>query len=757
MRIGYFLALSLLPLCLPSCVDKAYDMQALLKVNTEMNFGGDHFSVPIGSFQPILLGRFIKAGDLLRVSEGKYEFAFQDNQTSTLPVISPINFDVNAVPVAGIPVDLSGVSINDIDLPDIKIDQTASATVVSGATSATVLMNNLTSPISILYQYTDEIQQVNHILFGATAQGQQLVVALTPNYGTALTAASTQINNFSITFPYGFVLQADPSDPYQGTISPDGKSYTVTTQTVQQGKGMSFYVHKITFDPSIDQTTQGTLRYNQDLTYSGSFTLTGTATGAGGTVGVALYENKKLVLQNGNFNTNTFTAQVPVQNTPVGVDEAINDPAIQNVRKVILAQRTPIQIELDVTGLPAQATGMTLKDYKVNFPTFMIFEDPIINATKTMVLNDAIPNGGKLNKTIYLTGFEFQTNPINNGRLVVSGQVTSSGGISLNPITNLLSSEIDNVVIKPSVTLGTMQAGKIEAVIKPDVSISPIEIKVDLASDMEFLRQSVLDLDRVALQVRVENSTKVAAQIGVQLIPYDTNNSPLTDNIVEQKTGMVIQPSTTSELWLSNSTTGMPEGYTFVENTKINSLFRTVPLRVEALLEVLANQVSSTIDFNEIQPTQLTIDYALVAPIALGKGFKLVYKERVTGLHNQLAELLKYTRSLELTMVAQNNIPLDLSVSATALDASGNAIPVSIEAPGVLAGGTKQGGYKESTVVLSFKENEPNALNRLDQIDLFLIGVAPAGETGAELQENQVLKLKMSAQIPGGLNIKVTQ
>lgn len=764
MRILYNLSLGLLSLCVTSCVDKAYDMTDIQNMNTDINFGGAHFSVPIGSFEPILLGRFIQAGDLLKVSEGQYEFAYQDDQTTTIPTISPMDFTVNAVPVSGIPVDLSGVSINDIDLPDIKINQTAGSTLPSGQTGAVnppivVSMNDITSPIDIAYEYSDEIKQINHIFFGSTAspQGQLLALDLTPNYGNILTGASTNIDAFSVTFPYGFELSSDPNDPYNGTISVDKKTYSVTAQVLQPGKQMSFYVKKVTFNPAIDQTTKGLLHYQQSLTFSGAFSINGTATGVGGTVEVRVTENEQLTLLDGNFNTDIFTAQVPVQNTPIVVDEAINDPSILNVRKVTLTQPTAININIGVTGLPARIPGLALKEYQVHFPEFMVFADPTINASKSIILNDPIPNNGQLNKQVYIIGFDFETNPVQNGRLVVAGQATSSGGISLNPINNLNSSEIENIIIKPNVTLGAMQAGVLEAVIKPNVTINPIEIKVDLASNMDFLRQSVLDLDRIALQVQVENPTGIAAQIGVQLTPYNQENQPLSDNSIQQNSGMVMLPNKTSELWLSNSKTGMPEGYTFVENKNMARLFRTLPSRVETAMSVLANDMSSLIDLNNPQLDQLKIQYALVAPIAVGKDFQLVYKERVSGLRNQLSELLKYTRALELTIDAQNNIPLDLKVSASALDASGNAIPVTVGVQGVIAAGTGQGVTKSSTLVLSLKEEQANALNQLDQIELFFTGSTSPQETGAVLKEDQAIKLTMSAKVPGGFNLNLKQ
>ena len=756
MRIISFVKLGVVSCLATACVDQTYDMKAIQGMNTDISFGGEHFSVPIGSFEPILLGRFIQAGDLLQVVEGRYEFSYQNNQTTTVPTVAPIDFTADAPPIAGIPVDLAGVSINDIDKVDVAFNYNTLPAYVpanSGSVDQAVPLTPQQAPIHVIYEYTDEIKQVNWISFGEDApdKGQLITIAITPSYGSAISGGVTEINNFSITFPYGFTLSKRSSDA-QGVISNGAKTYSINGPIA--ASSVSFYVDKITFNPLVDQLVKGVLDYNQNVTYQGSFQIKGTATATGGNVGINVRTNQKLTFWDGSFDTNVVTADVPTQNTAVGVDKELDDASIQDIRKVTLKNPTPITIQVATSGLPARVPSLDLKNYTIAFPSYMVFQDPTINATKKLTINASVPNGATYTKQVFLTGFEFATNPVQNGHMVVSADITSSGAISLPAITNLHSTEINNIVIKPSVTLGAMQAGVIEAVIKPNVSIAPIEIKVDLASSMDFLRQSVLDLDRIALQVRVQNPTGIVAKLGVRLVPYDENNNPIAANVVEQTTGMVFQPGGVSSLWLSNTATGMPEGYTLVKNEGLPRLFRTLPSRVEATLSVLADEQSSVIDLNANQASQLALDYALVAPITLGKDFKLVYKERIKGLQGQLGDALKYTRALELTVEAQNSIPLDLQISAVGLDASGSPIPVTLAVEGTVGAGTKQGGYKSSTVVLSVSEKEAGALNRLDQIDLFFTGSTAANDTGASLQESQALKITMSARIPGGINVK---
>lgn len=764
MRIIYRLLVTVLftSILTLSCVNQDYDLNNLKDVNTDISFGGEYFGLPIGKLSEVTLGDFIKPGDMLSVVDGKYEFRYSASYDTEIGTIDPIELSLDVPAFGDMALDLTDVSISNIDMPTVMLSGLGTTNIPDAKPS--VVIPPLTIPISgeapinILYGYTNEIKQINHINLGqeGVANGELITLRVSPSYSGVLSTAKITIDSFVITFPVGFELGLINNDTYGGRLSNNNRTYTITGKALNTVNPIKFHIKKLTLNPAEDQEN-GELIYKHKLTYDASFTINGTTASdiSGDEISVALNIDQKLNMASSDFDINTIQTEVQPEKINISIDQALGSDFIQSLSNVSLKTPTALTIHIAAKGLPQQISGMLLKNYKITFPEFMEFSDQELNKTKVLSINESINRNSGLTKIVYVSGFKFAENPIQpNGNIQLSGIITASGdAIEIPATNNIQSADIENIVISPTVSIGQMQVGTAKGDIKPAIDMEPQIVDFDFDDAMSYLFDSNLDLDRVALKLSVQNTTDITSKIGIELTPYDASGIPISENIVSQLTGIDIQPESTSNLWLSNSTEGMPMGYTFVENQHINRLFSRMPSKMKADISVSLQNKNVSIDLSSPDAMKMNIDYEVVAPLAPGEDFKLVYEERIEGLKQQLTSITDYISSLAIELNASNEIPLDLKISAQPFDSNGSNIGVSVVVDGIIQAGGKDGVPTDSSIKLSLTETTPGDLAKLDQIKLTLIGSCNKEYAGTNLEESQKLNLSGKVFIPGGLNI----
>lgn len=740
-----------------SCVNKDYDIKAIENADTEITFGGKEFAMPIGSFSPITLGRFLKADDMLNIVEGRYEFSYSSSEVVSVPPIAPISITPAIPPTDPMTVDFSEVSIDDINLPRVDVSDGNSINIPASnsGTASIPLAIQGTEPIRIGYVFSDDVDKINWVSLGKTSSGKGELMNLSFSVpaNPAINNQTIVLNTFSMTFPYGFELAlADDNTNYSATLSSDKKTISINTKAVNTSKTLDFYVKKITFDPSKDQTVSGNLDYAGDIIYNVNCTVGGTYNGTAGAAALSFSVDKQLTLFDGSFNTTKILSPIPQSKTTVGVNNALDAKEIKSISAIELSAPCTLSINVSLRGVPAPLNGVTLKDYTIQFPDFMVFQDAALNATKKLVLNDFISTAEGLNKKIEIVGFKFKENPVKNGNIAFAGDVTMQGACTTAPVT-ILSSQITNIDLVPSVTIDPVEVGTISGIINPELNIKPAEITISLDSNLDFMKESVLDLTMVAVIINAVNPTGISSEIDLTINPYDQNNKLVEAAVVKQPTGIIVGPNTTSKVWLSNTEQGKPEGYIFVKNDNINNLFRVLPSRLEMLMKPKTDAYESHVAIGE-QASKMELTYEMVAPLRPGPDFKLVYSERAKDIGSSLKDILSSITTLNISINAANSIPLDLALSAKAYGANGQPIDVSIVTDGVVKAGTKDGAAVSSTIELEITERKAGELAKLDQLEIMMVGQSNSTVAGAALKESQSIKVRMSAKIPGGISIK---
>ena len=325
------------------------------------------------------------------------------------------------------------------------------------------------------------------------------------------------------------------------------------------------------------------------------------------------------------------------------------------------------------------------------------------------------------------------------------------------------SSEV-NFRLVSHVVSNEMAMGRVRAKVNPDIDFTVSEVTIEDLPDFLTDNDVNADLTNPQVLLRVNNQSEVDVNLQAELHSYKEGNKLQTVvlgtdiNTVNSKT-IRLKASTENLLCISPLNENVPNGYTWVQVENLPDLIRTIPdlIKVENV-EAKVLQQFYTVELGVNKEVQT--DYDLNAPLEFGKEFSIVYKDTLDGWSEDIE---KYEmKELEVSLSAINRIPLNLDLSAMAIDAQGHVMDdVLVETDGFIAAGTKT---EPNTKVLTFtlKKKDGTRIKNLDGLILRLDGKAFRGEDQSQsdtwesqtLNASQTLKLDdLKLRIKGGVTM----
>lgn len=325
------------------------------------------------------------------------------------------------------------------------------------------------------------------------------------------------------------------------------------------------------------------------------------------------------------------------------------------------------------------------------------------------------------------------------------------------------SSEV-NFRLVSHVVSNEMAMGRVRAKVNPDIDFTVSEVTIEDLPDFLTDNDVNADLTNPQVLLRVNNQSEVDVNLQAELHSYKEGNKLQTVvlgtdiNTVNSKT-IRLKASTENLLCISPLNENVPNGYTWVQVENLPDLIRTIPdlIKVENVeAKVLQQFYTVELGVNK----EVYTDYDLNAPLEFGKEFSIVYKDTLDGWSEDIE---KYEmKELEVSLSAINRIPLNLDLSAMAIDAQGHVMDdVLVETDGFIAAGTKT---EPNTKVLTFtlKKKDGTRIKNLDGLILRLDGKAFRGEDQSQsdtwesqtLNASQTLKLDdLKLRIKGGVTM----
>lgn len=409
-------------------------------------------------------------------------------------------------------------------------------------------------------------------------------------------------------------------------------------------------------------------------------------------------------------------------------------------------------------------TGMVLKNN-----AYVFAQDTRIKATETYRL----PNL-KVTKVDF-TGFD----NIEEGLLpsTVEGQgknlyikglvkIAGSAFILEEDFINIGDGEQKDAKLKANVIMTDMPIDKVLGRVDPKIDNIKSDSPLTFDDLPNFLTDEAVIVDMTNPMIKLEISNEAPVPVFINGIFYanrkdgtvkevgigsDNGTSHDTEQIIVEAGGGQGNP-TVSKICLSR-TGEAPAGYKGIKVTNLNDLIEKIPNDISFNIKASAD---TEVDCNITLGQEYVVKtiYNVDAPLKFGENLDIVYKDTINDWNSDIKDY--EIKMVKVVMDAQNRIPLNLELSAIAIDKDYNEIP-GITA--VVEGNVEPGWAndvemtetKDITVTLTAKEGEMKILDGL----LLIVNANNKQFVDSQnkiLNENQTLKLNnIRIKIPGGI------
>lgn len=312
----------------------------------------------------------------------------------------------------------------------------------------------------------------------------------------------------------------------------------------------------------------------------------------------------------------------------------------------------------------------------------------------------------------------------------------------------------------------TMKMGTVKAKIDPvidDFNVSDVTIE-DLP---DFLTDNDVkaDLYNPQIYLNINNGTPVEVNFKAKLIALKENR-PVCDTIVLGTDREIYKEGASIRLKPNNNIICLcphPEeiqsessDITFIEVEELPNLIKTIPDRIKVEVDDHSVQVMQNVYELQLgKDYNVTTDYRINAPLEFGDEFNIVYNDTINNWNKDIKDY--EMKEVEVTLNAENAIPLNLNLDAKAIDVNGNEmqdVEVVVVEPGMVAAGSLTDKKTSALTVILCNKDGVSRIKNLDGLIFTLRGNVDPANSERILNANQTLKLKdLKLRIRGGVTM----
>ena len=506
------------------------------------------------------------------------------------------------------------------------------------------------------------------------------------------------------------------------------------------------------------------------------------------------------------------------QTTPIEINEDISQVTdiVKDIKKIEL--EAPIALTLSLKGDnltkgKVSLSGPGNEAFTITFPEFVTLEPGTDNLT---IIDGHILSFDNLDIDIddpesstfefSLTGIDLSLLDEGQGmvgdRLTVNDEISISElklGLDINDFARTVGEIPYEIAIDLSLNVGDVFVKSVEAVLDPDFSIDPQSI--DIGELPEFISGDNVTLDLynpvIRLDVNAEDNVRTATGKGFPnfymsagIDAFDKNGSStlgsdgpivIGDDGSGKDNSPVVIKEGMNHIVISrqeaendgNGPVPADENYQYITVPELGRLISVIPDHITISdIKVRIPHEGSEGNWAESDYTAITfpqegpltydvgVDYSIEVPLAFGKDLYISYSTDFNGWNENFSSTSESDYKLDLKEASIkfdfiNSIPLELGLSAEAIDIDGNVMcDIDVELEGTLAAGNINNETSAAVVVKIVATQE--ALDRFDGLRLNIEATSGDME-GVALNKDQGVRLEnISANIQGGIQLDLT-
>lgn len=456
------------------------------------------------------------------------------------------------------------------------------------------------------------------------------------------------------------------------------------------------------------------------------------------------------------------------------VDERNSFKIDSDVTRDVVALKTaqvnmPISFRMYYEG--NAGTLYLKKGFALTFPAYMTLatDDPKVEVSdngdvKALVFKEdtEIRKHTELAVVARVTAIDFEKMDegmglVERGHLFMTGDIRAIG-TSYVKTSEFGSANQINLTLTTDVDIDEMDIFRAVAKVDPQISVSVSPVKIQNLPDFLNDDEVSINLNDPRIFINVTNPTPVDINLTAQLTPVK-DGIMLTDKTVQigsetEAASQVIIPGNVTDYRICihqiTDEAGI-EADRIVSVPGLNRLIEKIPdeIRMEPV------ETTAVQEFKEIElggDYRIETDYQLETPLQFNEGTEVIYSEKMDGWGSDMEDY--DFKEVVVSMKATNAIPLDLQMTADAIDVEGNILSeVSATVEGYITAGTPN-RKTNSELKIILKSSNTEALHRLDGLTYRVSAKTTEEVAGTVLNENQTLKLDdIRIQIKGGITM----
>jgi hypothetical protein len=462
--------------------------------------------------------------------------------------------------------------------------------------------------------------------------------------------------------------------------------------------------------------------------------------------------NKSLV------TSNSLYFDIPIQTFDINISKFVSTD-VKRINSFSLKSPSQLTFSIQISNMHQGIDSLYFSNYVIKLPAFIKFNDPDVNSSNELVLNNV---GFKVNLgytkilTYELLDFNSENGiPLTNGYFNLNRTATMQG-TSYIRATNLTGNQIGAFLIQPSIIINDMVVSLIDGEIKPAIDSTIKQIKINLPN---IFKQpgNVLDIQNPVITLQVGNSMGFSVNAALSMTPQSNGLTINSDTIPKLyftvPPAVIVGQTTWTNYWISKSDTGVSSGYQPLVSPKLPDLLRIAPDNIVINVASVITGDRQHVDLYS-QKNQLNINYNVNVPLDFGKDFNILYLDTLTDLKKNLDQLIKLTKQVEFVAFIDNQIPLNLNFEVIPMNNLFQVIKgITVTIPDTIKSCNPDGTSQRSILDLKMTETVAGSLNQLDAIQFRVWAKKNTTIAGLILKANQSMVVEMRVKLPKGITI----
>lgn len=461
--------------------------------------------------------------------------------------------------------------------------------------------------------------------------------------------------------------------------------------------------------------------------------------------------------------------------TDISIKEKVDDQLVM-IKRIDLADASDVELKLKFEGVPEAIKELTFSRFTIEFPDFMTIEyqgtdnSRIKTSGNKLIINGNITDDelhtedGFVVSGLKITDLSFTTPvEIKNGFLELKDQkVNISGAVTVKEQEGLNQSDLDVIIVDPSVSFSTMVVKSIYGKVNPSITGVHEAVALPLGDDMSFFKdeKNNLSLSDPQIMLNLKSSVTVPIDLDLKLSSKNSKGEYIKKDMAPDK-GIIhllkcdsLQDSrnTTLVFCKTEKAESVTGDTLYVVMSDLSDLISTVP---DTIIFDLKASVDQSVDHFVDLSRDLAVsgDYKVTIPLSFDSLY-IEYNDTIKDLGKDLEDIADMIEGANLQILADvvSTIPLGISLSAKAYDVNWEEVPGIEISTFSINPGSESGTKSEMVLGLNVKSG---SLAKLES--LILTAACQSGEGASSIRKGQWLEItKMRLKLPEGLKIDLT-